>query len=466
MNAIAALEKEIDNRHQALIDEKNASIEHIRSLEESLRTSQRRGKELEIINSCQAEEHGKETAYLKDNIKRLEDELQTASKFQAEFRVRVDRAEKKVHSDNKEAGDERNKRIILEQSITEKDEKIDELMQQIKAYTEELTTTQVALQSAQQELESIKQKFVNTRQALERTKQELDSKCQEIESTKKDYKTSGEFWSASVEEMKSHSVALEKELQGSRLALANALDESKIAQEAALEKSQEAERLLVSFVQGGSKLIDSLLNISSADLKMPVNGDENEISSLMQALDIPYKSIAYTSSVDTAPLSLFQPKTRSRSSKSKSRRRSESKSESTLEAKAEGKSKRRSNGDKFGAKLKNNSSIRFNISKIVCKDDIYHFSGPTVQFSFGEWKQSTSTRNRINDELIVAGKSIRWFEWDDVNYFMNISLRELTCQLMEVVVIDGSNIVGTTSINLCSVTESSSLRRFFSLASS
>ena len=120
----------------------------------------------------------------------------------------------------------------------------------------------------------------------------------------------------------------------------------------------------------GSTLIDSFLNISSADLKMPVNGDENDISSLMQALDIPYKSIAYTSSVDTAPLSLFQPKTRSRSSKSKSRRRSESKSESTLEAKAEGKSKRGSNGDEFGAKLKNNSSSRFSISKIVCKDGI------------------------------------------------------------------------------------------------
>ena len=47
------LEKEIDSRHQALIDEKNATIEHTRSLEESLRTSQRRVKELEIVNSCQ-----------------------------------------------------------------------------------------------------------------------------------------------------------------------------------------------------------------------------------------------------------------------------------------------------------------------------------------------------------------------------------------------------------------------------
>merc|ERR1711916_358558 len=174
-----------------------------------------------------------------------------------------------------------------------------------------------------------------------------------------------------------------------------------------IEKSLRAEKLLVSFLQGGSKLIKSLLNAPCAatTLRLPSFNSSNEtggLSSFTEALGIQFEGIPH-------PL---QPPANSKTSKSKSKHRSESKSESTAAeiktmttgaAKSSPSKSYRSDKKVSKTKSKEITTVKLNISKIVCKDGTHYFQEPTIQLSFGQWKHATSAQSRVNDELVVAG---------------------------------------------------------------
>ena len=219
----------------------------------------------------------------------------------------------------------------------------------------------------------------------------------------------------------------------------------------------------MSFLKGGSKLIKSLLSMQSSNLNIPWNECDNGFSSLMDSLGIPYRGIAGKELMNAGPSSPYKSQAKPKSSKTKSRRRSESKSESksdlNAEAKAESKSSPRRSSTKKSKGKSKEASIHFRISKIVCKDGAHYFQGPTIQFSFGEWSQSTTAENRVNDELVVAGKSIRWFEWDELDFIVKAPSWEFTCQLMDVLIMDEFGIVGNTSINLSDFADVASSER-------
>ena len=111
--------------------------------------------------------------------------------------------------------------------------------------------------------------------------------------------------------------------------------------------------------------------------------------------------------------------------------------------------------DAVQTKTVNIPTMTLNVKKVVCKDGIRPNVSPNIELEFGEWKEMGDNSKRTNDELIMGGRTIRWFEWDDLGYTLRFPKQALQKQPFVVRIFDGceKRFIGQAIISLVTAFE-------------